>query len=155
MGKMTSKALDVYKKEAYRMLDMVALYTKECEQVEALLPRFLTECEHKTYWHLNVLHGQAAGIFIRHDLGETDTLHSLEGVLSAVLDAGWVPQPTEDFMDGWGKSYPHRKAITIGGKEHWLFLTLRVFPHPNSQTCKKVQVGMEPKYELRCVGGER
>lgn len=153
MGTMTSKALEDYKKEAYRMLDMVAHYTKECELMEALLPRFLTECEHKTYWHLNVLHGQTAGIFIRHDLRKTETLHSLGGVLEAIMGLGWKPQPTEDFMDGWGKSYPYHKSIQVGGNSHRLQLTLRAFPHPNSQACKKVQVGMEPKYELRCVGG--
>jgi len=152
MGKMTSQALDAIREESFKMLDTVARYTKECEVMEAVLPSYLTHKEHETYWSLNTKWGQTQGIFIAHHLGETETLADLAGVLTAITAVGWMPDKTEDFMDGYGKSYPFHQTITIGGTEHRLTLTMRVFPHPNSQTCKKVQIGTEPKYELQCIG---
>ena len=150
---MTSDAITDAKNELFRMLDVVARYTAACEKIEPELRRLIAYEKCQRYWSLNVKNGQTQGVFIVYHLQKEETLKALKPILDLAVDQGWEAQPTEDFMGGYGVSYPFEQKIEIAGQKHTLNLTLRVFPHPDSQVCKKVEVGVEPKYEIRCSEG--
>lgn len=150
---MIKKAFEDYKKEAYRMLDVIARYTAACEQIEPKLAGLVKEEEYRRYWQLNIKDGQTQGIFVVYHLEKDETLKAVKPILDLAIKQGWDAKPSEDFMGGYGISYPFEQKIEIAGQQRTLYLTLRVFPHPNSQVCKKVEVGTEPKYEIRCSEG--
>lgn len=150
---MIKKAFEVYKNEAFRMLDVIARYTAACEQIEPQLAAIMKEEGYQRYWSLNIKNGQTPGIFVVYHLEKDETLKAVKPILDLAVEQGWEAKPSEDFMGGYGISYPFEQKIEIAGQKHTLYLTLRVFPHPNSQVCKKVVVGTEPKYEIRCSEG--
>ena len=148
---MLNKAFKDVRDETHRMLDVIAWYTGEVKTLEPYLESHLIREKYKTYWELGVLDGSLGGIFIIHHLKKEENFKSIDPLLSGLINEhGWEAGPTEDFY-GYGKTFPFKKTITIGGAPKQLRLNVRVFAHSESTACKKVQVGTEPKYELRCV----
>lgn len=146
---MMQRALEEIKNEWHKRLDMVAAYTAECTFFEKMLPQYLTYKRHETYWELGTQHGSLQGIYVQHHMQPEERFSDHEALMSAVLDRGYTIIETSDVFN-MAKEYAFKRTIEIGGKEVQLLFTIRLWPAANSQYCKKVEVGMEPKYELRC-----
>lgn len=149
---MTSKTLDVIIQERFKALDLIGVYTADCQKFESIVGKYLTYQQYYCYWSLNVLPHQQLGILVVDHLQVDESFKKYVGLFEALLGLGWEALPTSNFYD-MGKDFPFTKKVSIGGKEHRLDLHLRAFIDIGSKFCKKVKVGVEDKFDIVCGEG--
>lgn len=150
-------------KEVDRMRLLVGMHAMEYGCLVAFLRELgrPEDVSHGTYASVGFQYGQLNGLIVQYHLQEQESFVAAEPVLSWFLDRGWK-QGTQHEDASWGyrqveftKVEPEPAMFWPPHKEwkpYELTATVRIWPHPNSQVCKKVEDGTEPKYKFVCVG---
>lgn len=105
-------------------------------------------------WALN-------GIYCQVHLEKNEKFSDVVSILNWFLDNGWT-QNGQNEDASWGSSIGYREvkftkpaSLPLLWSHHELpsqslHATVRMWPHPQSQTCTREQVGVEPTYKIVC-----
>ena len=104
-------------------------------------------------------YGQLQGIIVQFFLDKHESFAACTPVIEHLLERGWK-QDTQEENASWGyrevafkKTHTDQPLFWPTHKE-WepqtLTATIRMWPHPTSQICQKVEDGTEPKYKFVC-----
>lgn len=105
-------------------------------------------------WSLN-------GLYVQVHLDEHETFASAAPIIGWFLNNGWE-QNGQSEDASWGASIGYREVKfkkQAPPPLFWkhrdlpkqdLYGTVRIWPNPKSQNCKRVQIGVEPTYKIVC-----
>lgn len=119
------------------------------------------EGERETYLDMGWEYGQLRGLIIQVHLAKEERFVVAEPILTKLLELGWT-QSKQNEDASWGhrevtfsKPYPEPPLWWPTHKD-WkrttLTATVRMWPHPDSQLCKKVETGTKLTYKFVCEG---
>lgn len=163
MNESIREVYDTVEREVDRMRLLVHMHASEYEAL------FLYLKEHGrpdgydgTFASLGVTRDQLNGLIVQFHLGEKESFRAADPVINFLLDRGWTENGNSEDA-GWGyRQFSFRKIekdppMFWPSHKEWkpyeLTATVRIWPHPSSQVCKKVEDGQEAKYKFVCEAG--
>lgn len=135
--------------EARRMRLLVNTHSNEYMHLLAFLRNLGRPADTSgTYASIGFKDGAVPGIIVQFHLSADESFMCAEPVVSWFLSCGWkLNEQSEDTS--WGYRQIVFKKVVNGLDA--LQATVRIWPHPQSQVCKKVEDGTEPKYKFVCL----
>lgn len=159
---------DIHKKmedEIDRMRLTVHLHANEFIQVNAYLRALgRKEGSDGTYATIGAWGFSIRGLVIQVHLEQHETFSDAAPIIEFLLSRGWTQVSQSDDANWGGGSIVGNRDIKFAkpspGPLYWtdghlksertINATVRIWPHANSQHCRRVQVGVEPTYKLVC-----
>lgn len=112
-----------------------------------------------TYTDLGFTDGSLKGLIIQMHLEKTESFKAGTPIIEWLLSRGFVQEGNDENAD-WGYRAVTLKKIETAPPLFWpshhewksfkLTATLRMWPHPEGQNCKKVEAGQETKFKFVC-----
>lgn len=155
---------------AYQELDRLTLHMRTTIEIHAhevmLAQQFIASLNRPVngwtvdYASVGFSPGSLQGVIIQFFLRLDETFKVVEPIIQFLLNRGWVPSASSEDADFGYREFAYTKKATeppLFWPQHheWkpkdMTATLRVWPHKESVTCKKVQVGVKPEYKFECA----
>jgi hypothetical protein len=114
-----------------------------------------------TYADIGFEWGQLNGLIVQVKLQQDESFKAAEPIISWLLEHGWTQNGnSEDARWGYRqvdfRKTENQPPMFWPSHKEWkpytLTATVRIWPHPDSQICKKVEDGQETKYKYVCEG---
>lgn len=120
----------------------------------------IEEAWRNTYACVGFRPSSLQGVIVQFYLGKEEGFPAAEPVLEFLLNRGWKPNGTSEDADFGNREYRFKKIEPAAPlfwpphhewKPYELIATVRVWPHAESEICRKVQVGTKPEYKYECA----
>lgn len=148
-------------KEVDRMRLTVHLHAHEFTQINEFVA---TLCRHDghdgTYVSLGYTSGSLPGVIVQVHLSKEETFKACSPIIDFLFSSGWEQDKQTENVD-WGyrqiafKKMHDAPPLFYRSDKPWkpykLTCTVRMWPHPLSTTCIKVEDGTEVKYKFACA----
>lgn len=151
-------------KEVERMRLLIHMHAHEVNMAQQFIAA-MNRCEKETGWRntyatIGYTRMSLNGLIIQFALAKHEGFPAAEPVLDFLLSRNWVPDGTSEDADFGNREYRFKKTEQatpmfwpshLEWKPYELTATVRVWPHSESEICRKVQTGVKPEYKYECA----